>query len=553
MESKVWLLFDSAVNERQGIIAGKEDCSQNIKHYREAKKFKDLVDGANILIKTYNALELTDIIPQNSVDYIFTDPPYGGAVQYFELSTLWASWLKNDLNYKDEITINKFQNKSFGYYHKMLKAAFRQMFLVLKPGKYLTVTFHSTDIKVWNSIIRAIAMSGFDLEKIIYQPPARTSAKGLLQPYGSAVGDYYIRFSKPLTGKAITEKQLDMKTYELEVIDSAKRIIGERGEPTAYQHILNGIMVELKGGRNAPIGAKNVEEILKEHVSSDFELMQVKDEKGKTIGRKWWVKGWDLSHFTQPVLTDRVERTVINVLDTQIKVSFDDILQTIFREFPNALTPDTQNIREILREYAVQTEDGKWRLKPTLTEKVRHSEHSKMIYYLALLGKKAGYDILIGKREQSEVYEKQRLSKLCDEVRTIRFVSQDEMALGRIKQIDVLWLEDGRIRCEFEVESTTGISEAIIRGSNIPTENLKVKRFIIIPKERESLLYRKLQEPLIKQSLEKHKWDFIRFNDLEDLFNRVKRKKKFNPEEIEKITKVPKEVKHKQNSLSLYL
>ena len=87
-----------------------------------------------------------------------------------------------DLNYADEITINDRQDKDFNYYHKMLKAAFREMYQVLKPGKYLTVTFHSTEIAVWNSIIKAVVLSGFDLEKIIYQPPARTSAKGLLQP-----------------------------------------------------------------------------------------------------------------------------------------------------------------------------------------------------------------------------------------------------------------------------------------------------------------------------------------------------------------------------------
>jgi DNA modification methylase/uncharacterized protein YfkK (UPF0435 family) len=553
MESNVWLLFDSAVNERQGLIAGKNDSNNNIKEYKEAKKYDSLIDSANIFIKTHNALELTDVIPKNSVDYIFTDPPYGGAVQYFELSTLWASWLKMDLNYKDEITINKFQKKSFSYYHKMLRAAFRQMFLVLKPGKFLTVTFHSTDIKVWNSIIRAIVMSGFDLEKIIYQPPARTSAKGLLQPYGSAVGDYYIRFKKPKTEKKVTEKQLDFKTYELEVIDSAKRIIGERGEPTAYQHILNGIMVELKGGRNVPIGAKNVEEILKENVTSEFELIPVKNKKGRTIGRKWWVKGWDLSHFTQPILSDRIERTVIQVLDGKIKVSFDDILQTIFREFPNALTPDTQDIREILKEYALQTEDGKWRLKPTLTEKIRESQHTKMIYLLAILGKKAGFNVLIGKKEQSEIYENKRLSKLCDRIHALRFVPQEAMAIERIKQIDVLWLEDGRIKYEFEVENTTGITGAIIRGSNIPTEFLKPKRFIVIPKERETLLHRKLQEPLIKQSLEKDKWDFIRYNELEDVYNKLKSKKKISPEVIDSIAKMPREVRQKQNSLSIYL
>jgi adenine-specific DNA methylase len=284
MESNVWMLFESAIKAS----------NNQIKSFKEAKKFSDLNENINIIIKTHNALELSDIIPENSIDYVFTDPPYGGAVQYFELSTLWASWLKMDLNYKDEITINTQQEKDFEYYHKMLRAAFKQIYSVLKPGKYLTVTFHSTEIQVWNSIIKAVVMVGFDLEKIVYQPPARTSAKGLLQPYGSAVGDYYIRFKKPEKDVFMTEKEIDLNTYEMDVVDSAQRIIGYRGEPTIYQHILNGIMVDLEGGRNIPIGAKNVEDVLKEHIGIEFELIPIYDEKNKKIGKKWWLKGADI-------------------------------------------------------------------------------------------------------------------------------------------------------------------------------------------------------------------------------------------------------------------
>ncbi len=396
MESNVWHLFDSAVNGPQGIIEGKADSNKQIKYCMEAGIFSDLNDGANVLLKAHNALQLTQVIPKNSVDYVFTDPPYGGAVQYFELSTLWASWLNIELDYDDEITVNGQQNKDFDYYHKMLRASFKEIYQVLKPGKYMTVTFHSTDIKVWNSIIKAVCMVGFELEKIIYQPPARPSAKGLLQPYGSAVGDYYIRFRKPEKDILETQKEIDLNTYEAEVVDAAQRIIGERGEPTIYQHILNGIMAEIQGGRRAPVGAKNIEEVLKGHVGKEFEMIPVKDENGKTIAKKWWLKGADIAHFSQPTLSDRVERKIVGVLENNIRVSFDDILQAIFIEFPNALTPETEKIKEILQEYAMPTKDGNWMLKPQV--KARESEHSELIYYLALLGKKAGFDIWVGQK-----------------------------------------------------------------------------------------------------------------------------------------------------------
>ena len=99
----------------------------------------------------------------------------------------------------------------------------------------------------------------------------------------------------------------------------------------------------------------------------------------------------------------------------------------------------------------------------------------------------------------------------------------------------------------FEVENTTGVSDAIIRGSNLIG---RVKRFLIIPKERESFLHKRLQEPLIQQSLQKDMWNFIRYNDLEDLFEKYKKKEKFNQDELDPIAKAPKITIEKQVNLN---
>ena len=549
MESNAWMLFDSSVNGAQGIIEGKTDSNNQIKCYKEAKKFEDLNNGANLFLKTHNALELTQIIPKNSVDYVFTDPPYGGAVQYFELSALWASWLKIELNSKDEVTINNQQDKDFNYYHKMLTAAFKQVYDVLKSGKYMTVTFHSTDIKVWTSIIKAVVLAGFDLEKIVYQPPARPSAKGLLQPYGSAVGDYYIRFRKPESEKLLTPGEVSQERYERVVLEAAKRILAERGEPTIYQHILNGIIVELKQGGVLLSGKQNPDEIMKEHLKDEFTLINVKDEKGKTIGKKWWFKDPKSIPYLELVpLSDRVEAAIVDVLHEKVKASFDDVLQRIFEKFPNALTPDTQDIKGILEEYAEKTSDGKWVLEPIF--KVRESEHSKMVYILGVLGQKLGFDIWIGIREQGESYNKVKLSSLINNKRLVfRFIPVTN--LDRVKQIDVIWLDEGRVKYEFEVENTTAITEAIVRGSNIPHDT--IKRLIIIPKEREKLLYRKLEEPILKEKVIIDKWNFIFYDDLEKFYT-LSNRKECSKEEFDKIARMPgKEPAQKQNSLNLYL
>ncbi len=549
MESNVLMLFENAINGVQGIVKGKQDSKEQIKYYRETDNFNDLNKDANFFIKNHNALELNEIIPRNSVDYVFTDPPYGGAIQYFELSTLWASWLKEKLNYEDEITINRKQNKDFKYYHRMLTASFKQIFDVLKRGKYMTVTFHSTQIKVWTSIIKAIVLAGFDLEKIIYQPPARASAKGLLQPYGSATGDYYIRFRKPESQTTLTPAEISQERYERIVIEAAKRIIAERGEPIIYQHILNGIIVELKREGALLSGETNPEDIMKAQVEKEFILIDILDKKGKKLGNKWWLKDPKSIPYLELIpLADRVETAIIDVLRDKVKVSYDDILQKIFIKFPNALTPDTQSIKEILDEYANKTTDGKWRLKPKIKE--TEGAHSKMIYFLGIIGKKAGFDVWIGIREQSDVYNKVKLSDLITNKSPIfRFIPS--LNLDRIKQIDVLWHEDGKIKYEFEVENSTAITEAIVRGSNIPHDD--IKRLIIIPKEREKLLFKKLNEPIFKDRLLEYNWQFIYYNDLEKFYNKHKKTEKIVINEFNKLFQIPQKSKKSiQKSLDTF-
>jgi len=544
MESNVWMLFESGILGKQGILKGKEEVDNEIKYYKEALSFEDLNDDANILISTQSALRLEDSparIPKESIDYVFTDPPYGGSVQYMELSALWLSWLKTekkdldfDLKFDEEITINDAQRKDFDYYHKMLKASFEQIYDVLKSGRWLTVTFHNTDIKIYNSIIKAVVLAGFDMEKVIYQPPARASAKGLLQPYGSAVGDYYIRFRKPeKKEKLLSESEIDKERYERIVVSTVKHIIAERREPVTYSTIINSyptIFEELKRNGYRFSAPEGLEEVLRKHLSKEFMLVDVKDDKGKVIGKKWWLK--EGLFLDRASLSERVEGTIIDVLNRRIVVSFDDILEEIFTKFQNALTPDTQSIKAILEEYAEKT-DGKWQLKKEM--RVRQTQHNKIIEMLVDLGKKIGFEAYADLPEFRGMKLDLPLSK---------------ERIDRIREIDALWLKGKEIVYEFEVENTTGISDAVIRGSNIPSTS--VKRFIVIPEERKNLLLMKIAEPILKESIEQYGWNFIFYDTLIAFYEKNRQKKTVESEEIDKLANLSTRTRQEQQTLGQY-
>jgi 16S rRNA G966 N2-methylase RsmD len=99
-----------------------------------------------------------------SVDYVFTDPPYGGeGIQYGELSLLWSLWLGDSEDLAAEIAFNPYRALDQHHYESGLAAAFEECFRVLKPDAFLTVTFANKDPEVWDALLRACRSAGFAL------------------------------------------------------------------------------------------------------------------------------------------------------------------------------------------------------------------------------------------------------------------------------------------------------------------------------------------------------------------------------------------------------
>ncbi|MCJ7498359.1 MAG: hypothetical protein MUO78_09555 [candidate division Zixibacteria bacterium] len=267
----------------------------------------------------------------------------------------------------------------------------------------------------------------------------------------------------------------------------------------------------------------NVDEVMKEFLCKEFTLVNVIDEKGKLIGQKWWfLDPTNIPYLELVPLADRVETAIVDVLRRKVKISFDDVLQEIFIKFPNALTPELYDIKTLLKEYAKPTKDGKWLLKPSV--KQRESEHSKMIYYLAIIGEKLGYKIWVGSKEQGQVFEGKRLTELCNfKIQELKDLTKNQ--LKRIENIDLLWCKVDKIVSEFEIENTTSITESIIRGSHIPYD---INRYIVIPDERADLLKRKIKEPVLEDRIIDDNWKFIYYTKLEEFYSWIKRKKELN-------------------------
>lgn len=100
-------------------------------------------------------------IPENSVDYIFTDPPFGDNLNYSELNFIWESWFKVITEIKPEAIVSPKQNKRFAEYQSLMESCLREYYRVLKPNHWITIEFHNSRNAVWNAISEAIQKAGF--------------------------------------------------------------------------------------------------------------------------------------------------------------------------------------------------------------------------------------------------------------------------------------------------------------------------------------------------------------------------------------------------------
>lgn len=538
MEQNVWYKFESSINGHQGLLKAKSESNSLFSNIKFGKSIHDVIDKkADIFIYTGDCLDLMKNIHKyygdsSPIDYIFTDPPYDSSIQYGELSFLWVSWLRLDDQYLEkidscEIINNEKQNKDFNVYTSLLHQSFNSMFDVLKSGKYLTLTFHNPSFKVRNATIRAGVLSGFQLEKIHHQELARPSAKSLLQPFGSAQGDFYLRFNKPTAkSKTNTPEEIDEIRFDKIVTDTTIRVLAERGEPTPYTIIINTIDPELaKRGYYSELNTGlNVDTVLKNHLGKEFTLYD--GVIGGASGKLWWFKKPNLvAHLQEVPLSERVEQTVLRQLQAKGKVSFTEIWEAISISFPNSLTSDQTSIKSALEDYARPVHGGQWLIKNNFRPGQVENDHTSIIAILAEIGLHYGFRVHIGKNEHNHEINTIRIKKTGKLKQYINEKNTSELKEiinpDIVGDIDILWIKDKKVHYSFEVESTTSMTSALQRGSNLKKD---VKKVMIIPEDRTQQFLRKNKSPMFNERYNNDNWHIILFGDLYKAWDKCKSK-----------------------------
>ena len=244
----------SAEGDILRIVKGKLD--DFVKVFSATKTFE------NAYCNNASSTDLSNI-PANSVDYIFTDPPFGDNLNYSELSYIWESWLRLKTAVKTEAIVNDAQGKSVVDYQSLMTACFTEFYRVLKPNRWMTVEFHNSKNAVWNAIQEALQRSGFiiadvrtlDKKQGSFKQVNNTSAVkqdliiSAYKPQNSLITEFTTKAGSEATAWAFVRQHLSnlpivvKKGGQIEIL--AERQAYLLWDRMVAYHIMNGLAIPM--------------------------------------------------------------------------------------------------------------------------------------------------------------------------------------------------------------------------------------------------------------------------------------------------------------------
>lgn len=123
------------------------------------------------------------VVADESIDYVFTDPPFGSNIFYADCNLIWESWLGRVTDPTREAVVNRSLSaakggKTLKDYSTLMADSMREIARVLKPGGWATVVFHNTDGEVWTALSAAAREAGFEFHEAASLDRKQQSHKG---------------------------------------------------------------------------------------------------------------------------------------------------------------------------------------------------------------------------------------------------------------------------------------------------------------------------------------------------------------------------------------
>ena len=131
--------------------------SRKVSTIRRSFDFRSISNATSVSTSDGAATPIAD----NSIDYVFVDPPFGENIFYADLNYVAESWHHIRTAVDAEAVVDKFKGKEFAEYQQLMEHCFKDFYRVLKPGRWMTIVFHNSKNVVWSAIQEAILAAKF--------------------------------------------------------------------------------------------------------------------------------------------------------------------------------------------------------------------------------------------------------------------------------------------------------------------------------------------------------------------------------------------------------
>jgi DNA modification methylase/predicted RNA-binding Zn-ribbon protein involved in translation (DUF1610 family) len=124
------------------------------------KEWLEFDKSRTVSISTQSSTSLATLA-DSSIDYIFTDPPFGENIFYSDLSIPYDAWIGIRSSPGCEAIKDEAKNKGISDYQELMRRCFTEYNRVIKPGRWITIVFSNSSNRIWRAIQEALGAAGF--------------------------------------------------------------------------------------------------------------------------------------------------------------------------------------------------------------------------------------------------------------------------------------------------------------------------------------------------------------------------------------------------------
>jgi DNA modification methylase len=327
----------------------------NAKREIEDKINQETIEDLQVIQGTATDLSF---LKKESVDYIYTDPPYGKKIPYLDLSVMWNAWLDlkvTEQDYQQEAIEGGEHQKSKAEYNDLMAQSIQEMYRVLKFDRWMSFVFAHKDPEFWHLIIDTAERCGFEYAGAVAQKNGQTSFKKRQNPFTVLSGQLIINFRKVRKPKYIMKAALGMDIGDI-VMQTIEGIIAKNNGATLEQ--INDELI-IKG---LELGFLDL--MKKEYSDLTPILLELFDYDDKT---ELFTIKQNRKFKTHIDLHLRVKYYLISYLrrmERENKAAhFDEIVLYIMPLLKNGITPESQTILNVLEDIADRVAGDCWKLR----------------------------------------------------------------------------------------------------------------------------------------------------------------------------------------------